>query len=243
VSEPRFFAPELSGEVVALTGAEAGHLRDARRLKVGQQVTLFDGAGGQARAEITRLGRDHVELRRGEVERVPRAAETELCVAAAVCKGPRQDWLIEKCTELGVAEIMPVISGRSVVRPSADGAHRWRRRSIESAKQSGQAWLPIIHPPRPMGAVLAEVGRFEHAWLTDPRTGCSLWRVLAGLPRPPASGMLLIGPEGGFAPQEMAEAVQASVVCIRLGPTILRVETAAVAAAALVLMRPGEASK
>lgn len=239
MSEARFFAPDLEATVIVLTGPEAAHLRDARRLGVGQTVTLFDGRGGQVRAEILTLARDRVELRPHWREHRGRPTATVLCLAAAVCKGPRQDWLIEKCTELGVAELVPLVSGRSVVRPAAGRVERWRRRCIEAAKQSQQAWLPTIHPPQPLAVLLAEARPFDRAWLADPQAPTSLCQELCRLPNPPSSAVLLIGPEGGFEPQELSDAEQAGFVPLRLGPTILRVETAAVAAAAMVLMCEG----
>jgi 16S rRNA (uracil1498-N3)-methyltransferase len=238
MGQARFFAADLSGSPIVLVGAEAAHLRDARRLRVGQTVTLFDGQGGQVSAEIARLDRNQAELLPLRRERVRRPVPVVLTVATAVCKGSRQDWLIEKCTELGVAEFIPLLANRSVVRPSAERIKRWHRLCIESAKQSGQAWVPYISPPQTLQEVLAEIGLFARAWLADPASAdVSLSQAVSGLSEPPDSAILLIGPEGGFDEAELAAARQAGVRIVRLGRTILRVETAAVAAAAMVLLR------
>jgi 16S rRNA (uracil1498-N3)-methyltransferase len=200
-------------------------------------VQLFDGQGGQATAEITQLDRHGVEVAPGQREHVPRPIPLHLCLAAAVCKGPRQDWLIEKCTELGVPELFPILTERSVVRPARGRAERWRRLSIEAAKQSQQAWLPTIHPPCPLASVLEQAGRFDAAWIALPTAATELSEAVGRLPGETRSVMLLIGPEGGFSAEELTSAERAGLMGVRLGGTILRVETAAIAAAAVVLLR------
>ena len=253
----------LGGPRLMLTGAEHRHIGLVLRARPGDAVTLFDGAGGEVEAEVVRVERTETELALGERRAVagPAVPLTLLC---AVPRGPRMDFLVQKTSELGVARIVPIVTERSVVRPDAEGANgkraRWEKIAREAARQCGRADLPIIAPPIALAEALAGSGLPARrlalfAWTELGSAERSSSRVgvgtLAGSPRlvegekarplraalagaEPAATALLVGPEGGFAPAELAVAQAAGFEAVGLGERILRVETAAIVAVALV---------
>ncbi|HSY40342.1 MAG TPA: RsmE family RNA methyltransferase, partial [Polyangia bacterium] len=181
-----------------------------------------------------RVERTETELALGERRTVasPAVSLTLLC---AVPRGPRMDLLVQKTSELGVARIVPVVTERSVVRPGAEAGKRARREKIarEAARQCGRADLPIVDPPVALAEALAEpnLPARRLALFEGERTR-SLRAALAGAA--PAATALLVGPEGGFAPAELLVARDAGFEAVGLGERILRVETAAIVAVALV---------
>ena len=175
---------------------------------------MSDGAGGLRRC---RFGPKLEPV--AQVERVPRP-EPPVTVAFAVVKGQRPEWAVRKLTEIGVDRIVPLLAARSVVRwpPGDAGGHlaRLRRVAREAAMQSRRAWLPVVDPVAPFSAVAAEAG----AALAHPGGGPP------SLDRP----VVLVGPEGGWDERELA----AGLPRVGLGPSVLRAETAAVVAGALL---------
>lgn len=231
---PRFYCPQLAVGSVTLPPEEAHHARTALRLRSGDAVTLFDGAGGQAEARLTTVSKQQICAEVGPIARLPFEHPVQLTLAVALPRAPRQPFLFEKCTELGVAAFWPVLCERSVVRPRAGSADRWMRIAIEAAKQSGRAWVPRIESPQPYKNAIVRAAEFDAALVLD-----------LGDAAPPAPEVLArcagcrtmvacIGPEGGLTADEVEAAVSAGAQTVRLGRTILRVETAAAAVASIV---------
>ena len=222
-----------SSRPIELSAAEARHALGARRLRVGEPVVLFDGCGTEADARIVSAnGRERLCVELDECRQVPRPSASCLTVAVAAAKGSRQIWLTEKLTELGVGAIWVVNFARSAARAGGATVERWRRRAVEAAKQSQQAWLPQIVMQQDLNAVLEQASSFELLLVGGP--GRPLLAALrkAGEPR---SILILIGPEGGLTAQETAAAKAAGFQEVRVGGTTLRVETAAVAAASVIV--------
>jgi 16S rRNA (uracil1498-N3)-methyltransferase len=233
----RFYAPEgwRDGRAL-LDGDEARHLTRVCRIEVGGRVGLFDGTGMRASAEVVRVDRDRVELVVVESGPGDRDLEGMLVLAAAVPKGDRFDWLVEKATEIGVARLVPILAERSVVDPSAAKLDRLRRRVIEACKQSGRSRLMEVGEPVGWSDWL-ERGLIPRARLVaDPGGG-----PLCEGPRPDleAGVAVAVGPEGGFTSAEIVAASRAGFRAVALGPTILRVETAALAACAAIVAWAG----
>jgi len=209
-----------------LEGAEARHLARVLRARVGDHVTLFDGAGTYWPARVVALGRDRVDLlvEEARVEAEPAAT---LTLAVALPKGDRQQWLVEKLTELGVTRLVPLVTSRGVAVPTAAARERLERAVIEACKQCGRDRAMVIGSP----AIVAEAARGSSAGtrliLAD-RSGQALARV----DPVPVATMVLVGPEGGFTAEETAAALAAGAERVSLGRHVLRVETAAIAAAA-----------
>jgi 16S rRNA (uracil1498-N3)-methyltransferase len=208
------------GEIV-LQGPEFHHLATVRRLKRGDGVILFNGDGFEYPAQIMEVGRKSGVLEVAEGLRVDRELPFALVIAAAVPKGDREEVLIEKLTELGVTEFVPLITERSVVVPKPD---RLRRTVIEASKQCGRNVLMAINEPTPF-----------NAFVTRPGSGLNVIAHPGGPgpgPALPREVRVAIGPEGGWSQAEVAAAFEHGWRQVGLGPRILRVETAAIVTAA-----------
>ena len=239
MSERRLFVPpeRLGGGRVTISGDEHRHLARVLRARPGSTVTLFDGAGGEVEAQVLRVSRDETELALGPRRPAAPAPVAPLTLVVAVPRGPRMDLLVEKTCELGVARIVPVTTERSVVRPEPGRSARWEKIAREAARQCGRADVPTVEAPVALAAALAAP--------TLPAQRLVLWeqersrplRAALGAPAPTA---LLVGPEGGFTSPEIAAAEAAGFVPVALGPRILRVETAAIVAVALVAEAHGD---
>lgn len=226
---------DVSGETLILRGAEAHHLVRVRRHRVGERIDAVDGEGRYFEATITAVERDEVVCRilasweeRGE-------SPVRLCLAPALVKGQRFDFVVEKATEIGVDSIAPLLVSRSVVRAGAGGKMaRWERLIRAAVKQCGRSRLPEIHSPAPLTEVVERLQRQGRMILMATSGGdCELRELLAREPTPTLG--LLIGPEGGFAPEEEEWVGQNGGHCFSWGERILRADTASVVLGALVL--------
>lgn len=227
----RFFidAP-LSLGCHELPEAHAHYIGRVLRHAAGDAVQLFDGSGREYRGELTEVSKKavHVELR----ETFAGQAESPLRIhlGQGLSRGERMDWAIQKATELGVAELTPIVSERCEVRLKDERADKrlahWRQVAISACEQCGRSQLPIIHAPQTLGewqaGVQAELKLVLHP-VAEP------WVSHA----PPRSLAFLIGPEGGLSDHEVEQARHAGFHAARLGPRVLRTETAPVVALAV----------
>jgi len=228
-------------------GAEHHHLRAVLRLRPGDEVSLFDGRGRGWVGEILSIGHDEtmVMLRGPD----PRAVEPlfRLVLVQGIPQHDRMDLVIQKTTELGVAEIAPVAAQRSLPRTVAAAGgkklERWRRLAAEAARQSGRLVVPPVRDPEPFADLVRRVaaeGDSVRLILAAPdgaaAGAATLGRgLLAG-----GAAMVAVGPEGGWTGEEVAMAADAGFGVVSLGPRVLRTETAGIVAAALVLFLAGE---
>jgi 16S rRNA (uracil1498-N3)-methyltransferase len=199
---------------------------------IGESVELFDGRGSSHRAEVLALGRDRVELSIVGPSESSHVVRFSLTLATAVPKGERFDWLVEKATELGVSRLIPLVTERSVVDPRSAKLDRLRRLIVEAAKQCRRDRLMELDPPTAWDSLVRCAGGPSMKFVAHPGG-----RRIASLGlRPGAdSAILAIGPEGGFATVEVDRAIEAGWQAVGLGPTILRVETAALAGCSTLL--------
>ncbi len=236
MSQRFFVSTPIDGQHATLTGAEAHHLAHVMRAKSGDEVTLFDGSGCEFSARIESIGKSRIELAVLERSAADRESPVQLTLAVALPKGERQRWLIEKAVELGVANLIPLITERGVAQPTASSITRLERTAMESAKQCGRNRLLVIEPPRIWEdtAPAANAGGAGLRWLLHPggRTLSAAWSAAAN-PRP-SSVIAAIGPEGGFTDREVQLGLDSGWQLVDLGSRILRVETAAVAVAAWI---------
>lgn len=226
----RFYYPgSLEAETVRLEGPEAHHLVHVLRAEAGQQVFLFDGAGTEALAEVLGVSRKTADLR---ICRTIGASEPEsgLVLATAVPKGERFRWLVEKATELGVERLVPLHTTRSTVDPRENKLDKLRQTVIEACKQCGRNRLMEIEAPVEWADLLAREATLRPCFVSQPAgEPVSGVTAFAGTPAP----LVAIGPEGGFTEDEIQQGLAAGARLVSLGPRILRIETAAIAVAAL----------
>jgi 16S rRNA (uracil1498-N3)-methyltransferase len=237
VSRRRLFVPpdRLRATPIVVSGDEHHHLARVLRARRGDAVTLFDGAGTEVQARIARIGRGETELlpdasRKSEAAEAAGDAATPLVLLTAVPRGGRMDFLVQKCCELGVSRIVPVITARSVARPEPGRRARWEKIAREAARQCGRADVPVVASPAVLAAALAAPDLPARRVVLSPAPDGHALRALVSARVPTA---LLVGPEGGFAAEEVDAARAAGFVPASLGPRILRVETAAIVAVAL----------
>ncbi len=221
--------------LITLSEQESRHARLARRLSAGDEIVLFDGRGCEATGTITATSRGSVEVAVTQVQ-ARRRPLPELTLAVAMPKGPRQDVVIEKCTELGVAAIQPLLAERSVAGVSDHKRDKWRRATIEAAKQSGQCWLPELLAPTSLEECLARAMSFDLVLagiLPRDREPTPILDLIERI-RNVRTVLALVGPEGGWTPAESDAMAAAGAIPICLGPNVLRIETAAIGVAAVL---------
>jgi 16S rRNA (uracil1498-N3)-methyltransferase len=205
------------------------------RLKAGDAVVLFNGDGAEYAAHIVNAGRDRLTLDVTARAGADRESPLAVTLAQAVSGGERMDYTVQKAVELGAAVIQPLTAERSVVRlhgeRAAKRAEHWQAVVVASCEQCGRNRLPQVLPLLPFDAYLAGQALRRDGTLNLMLSPHSA-RRLRDFKRPAGPIVLLAGPEGGFSPQEERAAEQAGFVPARLGPRVLRTETAAVAALA-----------
>jgi 16S rRNA (uracil1498-N3)-methyltransferase len=233
-------APLAAGTRVTLEGGAARHVTRVLRLRVGEALTLFNGSGGEYPASIEQSQGGRVALAIGEQRAIERESPLALTLAQGVSRGERMDLVVQKATELGVSALVPVLSERSVVRLTAQQADRrlnhWRAIAVAACEQSGRNRLPAIAAPVPLRDFLRSGTDGVTRLLLSPGAGATL----ADVPRPVTAVTVLIGPEGGLAPPEQEAAIAAGFKAVRLGPRVLRTETAAIAALTLLQREFGD---
>ncbi|MCK4628021.1 MAG: 16S rRNA (uracil(1498)-N(3))-methyltransferase [Sedimentisphaerales bacterium] len=231
----RFFCRPINTPLMELSGTEAHHLAKVLRLDVGGEVEVFDGAGTLAHATITEIHREKVSLTVDSVQQTSQPDRGQIVIAASIAKGERFDWLIGKCTELGVDRIMPVLYERTVKQSrNPRTIERWENLTIAAAKQCRRLFLPRIDPPRPLSDVLQNIksdypqGHILLGSLNAQNP--SLIRQKFGL----SDVIAFIGPEGGLTDNEKNLLEKNNAQPVRLTDTTLRIETAAITFAAIL---------
>lgn len=230
----RWIADEFSGDRAALTGAHAEHLARVLRARVGQE---FDIACGNElrRGTIVQVGDERVEFELGESIA---AAETQnVALLLAVFKFDRFEWAVEKCTELGVGRITPVIARRTethLASAAQKRVDRWRRIAHEAAQQSRRLSAPVIDDPTKLKQALAVPAEGERLLLNENERALRLRDLLGGDEAEANSLSLAVGPEGGWSEDEIKAFIDSNWKSVTLGPTVLRAETAAIACMAAI---------
>jgi 16S rRNA (uracil1498-N3)-methyltransferase len=219
---------DASGQAVTLKGGEAHHLAHVMRAAPGQTVELFDGHGAQFTAEIRHIGKSHVELVILECQNIDRELPFDLTLAVALPKGDRQQWLVEKATELGVTRLVPLVTTRGIAKPIPRALDRLRQTVIEASKQCGRNRLMEIAPAAPWSEYAKSAPASASRLIAHKESQSHFPERLE------ADAMIAaIGPEGGWTDDEIVLALQHAWRVVHLGPRTLRVETAATAIATL----------
>ena len=218
-----------TGQTCVLQGSAANHIMRVLRLRDGDALTLFDGRGGEYAGRITGFRKDSVQVEVQEHRDVERESQLQLTLAQGISRGERMDWVMQKATELGVTRIVPVITGRTVVKldekQSARKVEHWRAIVIAACEQSGRNRVPEVTAPCVLAELLRDDDIHGHKLLLSPNGDLNA-RDLALTGR----ALLLVGPEGGLSPDEQELAIRHGFRQVRMGPRVLRTETAAIAA-------------
>jgi len=236
---PRLYVPSLSpgARALSLPAEEADHLRRVLRTRPGSNVRVFDGRGFECEARVTIVGRRDVRVEVGRPVAPAQECRVRVTLAQAVLKGDRIDDVIRDVVMMGVAAVQPLLTARADVPLSAftrgGRVERWRRIAVSSAKQCGRAVVPEINPPASLPACLDADRSDVRVLLVEP--SADLHRQAANQLSPDAaSALVLIGPEGGWAPDEIAAAVAAGCVTVTLGPRTLRADATPLVALSLL---------
>lgn len=233
---PRFYCPQVLtvGASAELPTAVAHHLHVVRT-QPGAQLTLFNGDGGQYAATLVELCKKRATVLIDGFEALEVEAPYAVTLAQALPEGTKMDWIVEKAVELGAAAIQPLAAQRSVVRLSGERAEKrqqhWQGVIVSASEQCGRNCLVRLHALTEFRAWLATPSEGPRILLT-PRATASLadWARASG----PQAVTVMIGPEGGFTPEEEDAALATGALSLSMGPRVLRTETAGLAALALL---------
>ena len=237
---PRIYTPQalLDNTSVTLEAGASQHLARALRLQVGDELTLFDGGDGEFPAVITRVERKQVVVETGT--RRDNSVESPLAIhlGIALSRGERMDWVVQKATELGVNAVTPLFTARSEVKLAGERAEKkirhWQQIAISACEQCGRNRLPVIRPLARLDDWLDNT--VAQRKLVLHHRGPAVQHAVGQ----PDSVALLIGPEGGLSPEEIRDAEKAGYSALRLGPRVLRTETAPLAAIAILQAQWGD---
>jgi len=240
----RFYAGFIPavGRLVTIEGDEAHHIWNVTRVRVGEEVLLFNGNGDEAHARLVEGGRRKTVLKVLACEHINREPTRKLTLACALPRASRMDYLVEKCCELGLTRLIPMVTHRSVVDPLArqkNHQERWKRATIQASKQCGRTTLMEVGTALAFGAAVLSGETNAVRMIASAESDAISLQKFEHTLAPEKPVFALIGPEGGFTPEEVALARDTGCAVVSLGPRILRVETAAVALAAHLLL--GEA--
>ena len=240
---PRLFCEEplRSGARIALPAGAARHVQ-VLRLQPGDVLTLFDGGGGEYAAVVEQMGRSDVRVQVGTHHAIERETARAIHLAVGMPANERMDWLVEKATELGVASIQPLMTAHGVLRLAGERADKkrahWQAIAVAACEQCGRNRVPLVHPVRAFAAWIDSppIDDAERFVLSLAEGAHALREIRAGAPA--AAGLrgacVLSGPEGGLSAAEEGEAIARGFAPLTLGPRVLRAETAALAALALL---------
>ena len=230
---------KLAEEIVVLVDEDHRYLTRVLRLEVGAEVVLFDGKSVEATAHITRIGPRALELKIAERRPVAASSRPEVTLIQALAKGDKLDFVVQKATELGAARVIPVTTVRAVARLDAGAIRtlsrraRWQKIAREASRQSGRLDVPEIEGVTSLTTALSASPKDALKLILW--EGARQTTLRDQLPaEPPRQIVIAIGPEGGFAVEEVEAARQVGFVPVGLGPRILRTETAALVTLAIL---------
>jgi 16S rRNA (uracil1498-N3)-methyltransferase len=228
---PRFYVPQprIEKGMLRIEGDEVRHIRRVLRLRTGDEIIVFDGSAKEYEGMIVEDGPSSVVIRIQNILSSKKESPLEITLAQSVLKGEKMDYLIQKATELGVKEIIPFFSSRSVPilekSKSLRRHRRWERIAIEASKQSGRGVIPKIEPLQDYSEMLQNIPPDFLRLILWEKEGARLKEVLGGL-KEKIKIFFIVGPEGGLSQEEVDLAKEKGFIPITLGKRILRSETA-----------------
>jgi len=239
---PRIFtAQPLAAQLeLKLESAPSQHIARAMRMQPGDTLTLFNGQGGEYTATISAVSKKNVTVEVGDFRNIELESPLTIHLGIAISRGDRMDWIVQKATELGVSRVSPLLTQRTEVKLKGERADKkiqhWRQIGIAACEQCGRNQLPHIEPLQDLPSWLTgtndetKLVLHHRALRTEPTTAA----------QKPTKVSLLIGPEGGLSELEIELAEQAQFQALRLGPRVMRTETAPLAAIAILQSQWGD---
>ena len=242
---PRFYVPNphIEKEMLKIEGNEVRHIRRVLRLKVGDNLSVFDGSGREYEGTIVEEDPSAVMVMVQNILSSKTESHLEITLAQSMVKGEKMDYLIQKATELGVKEIIPFFSYRSV--PLLDKSkrlkryHRWERIAVEASKQCGRGVVPKIEPLKDYSEMLQTAPLDSFRLILWERGGESLKEVLKES-KEKKKVFFIVGPEGGMSDEEVEHAKRAGFIPVTLGRRILRSETASLCLLSILQYERGD---
>ncbi|MBI4826946.1 MAG: 16S rRNA (uracil(1498)-N(3))-methyltransferase [Nitrospirae bacterium] len=234
-----FLTPsQLASNEIKITGDNAKYLFLVLRIKPGELITILDGEARKYTCKV--LDADKKVVRVAKINEEPYSGESPIFITLAqgIAKGDKMDFIIQKTTELGVKNIVPVITERSQIRETGKIA-RWRRIALSASQQSGREFIPEIEPPLKLEEFVCRKNQCSKIIFSEKQKGGNLKHVLSTINNP-KHFLLLIGPEGGFSEGEIKLASDNGFIEASLGPRILRTETSPIAAISIIQYELGD---
>lgn len=241
----RFYVPHLRVEqgTLKVKGEEVKHIRKVLRLKEGDGITVFDGLGKEFQGTIVEEGLSSVVIRIENIYSSKKDSPLEVTLAQSLLKGEKMDYLVQKATELGVKDILPFLSSRSVPllekTKRLDRHRRWERIAVEASKQCGRGVVPKIESPQDYSEMLRAAPSNALRLIFWEKEGMKLKEILEGL-KEREKIFFVIGPEGGFSQEEIEEGKRTGFIPVTLGNRILRAETASLCILSILQYERGD---
>ena len=241
---PRFHCPTalIPGDALNLPSGTARHVQ-VLRLQPNDEITLFNGQGGEFKAVVTHMGRSDVSVRVGEQSHIERELNMDVHLWSGITANERMDWLLEKATELGATTLLPITAERSVLKLKGERADKklahWQAIAVASSEQCGRNRVLQVGTPLNLSQAIAQLSGVPlqaARWVLSLAPGTRSLQEMMQMLKTSKDGeakrgeiILLSGPEGGLSPSEEAQAIAAGFVPVSLGHRVLRAETAPVA--------------
>lgn len=239
----RFFLKGQLGPTITITGPDAYHINRVLRMKPGERVTLIAEDGQAAIAVIQQVEENCIQLCPEEMIKEERESPVKVSLAQCLPKSDKMDYIVQKAVELGVDSIIPVISQNTVVRydakKKAERVSRWQKIAGEAAKQSGRLQVPVVAAVQDLAKLFQHIDKESKVLLLyEGQVDSTLKQVLRN--GDSRHYTIIVGPEGGFSPDEVQLCRSMGALVVTLGPRILRTETAPVAAISIVMYECGD---
>ena len=229
---------DIENKVIKVTGSEFRHIKNVLRVRIGDRLIFTTGDGDEYHSVISSVGNKYIKAQIGRITRKTNEPLEFIAIAIAPPKAQRMDWFVEKATELGASEIIPVLTKRSVVVPGTSKVNRWRRIAISAIKQAERSILPEIKDLTSFEDFLSLSMEFPIRFIAYEKEDKKNFKTyLSG--KKNKKIIVLIGPEGGFDDEEVELAQSKGFIPVTLGVTKLRTETAGIVALSRILANIG----
>lgn len=229
---PRIYTSQTlaPGDTVELDSAASHYLARVLRMQAGRELVVFNGTGGEYRAAILDVSKTTVTLLVESFSENNRASPLSIDLAIGISRGERMDWVLQKATELGVSRVTPLFTERTEIKLKAERLEKkllhWRQIMISACEQCQLNILPELRQPRTLSELCADTDPTQLKLVLHHRADQSLAAMNGAMQRPPSSVLLLVGPEGGLSEEEIELVLHNQFQPLKLGPRVLRTETA-----------------